>query len=326
MGGYPLPHAMMMLIPEAWAGNPLMDEDRRAFYEYHAALMEPWDGPAAMAFTDGRQIGATLDRNGLRPARYLVTDDDLRGDGLGNGRARHPRAQDRQEVAAAAGQDVPDRPRAGPHHRRRRAEAHARHRQALPRVDRAHAASRSTTLPEPAPAAARPRCRCSTASRPSATRRKTSSSSSRRWRSRRGADRLDGQRRRRCRCCPTRPKLLYNYFKQLFAQVTNPPIDPIREEMVMSLVSFIGPQPEPARHRRRPTRRCASRSASRSSTADDMAKLRAHRALHRRHVQAPTSSTSATRVAWGAQRHRGARWRRLCRARRGRGARRATTS
>ena len=66
----------MMLIPEAWAGNPLMDEERKAFYEYHAALMEPWDGPAAIAFTDGRQIGATLDRNGLRPARWLVTDDD----------------------------------------------------------------------------------------------------------------------------------------------------------------------------------------------------------------------------------------------------------
>ena len=75
-GGYPLAHAMMLLIPEAWAGNPLMDEKRKAFYEYHAALMEPWDGPAAVAFTDGRQIGATLDRNGLRPARYLITDDD----------------------------------------------------------------------------------------------------------------------------------------------------------------------------------------------------------------------------------------------------------
>ncbi len=69
MGGYSMAQAMMMLIPEAWAGNPLMDEERRAFYEYHAALMEPWDGPAAVAFTDGRQIGATLDRNGLRPAR-----------------------------------------------------------------------------------------------------------------------------------------------------------------------------------------------------------------------------------------------------------------
>jgi len=76
-GGYSMAHAMMLLIPEAWAGNPLMDEARRAFYEYHAAVMEPWDGPAAVAFTDGRQIGATLDRNGLRPARYLITNDDL---------------------------------------------------------------------------------------------------------------------------------------------------------------------------------------------------------------------------------------------------------
>ena len=74
-GGRSLPHAMMMLIPEAWAGNPLMDEERRAFYEFHAAIMEPWDGPAAVAFTDGRQIGATLDRNGLRPARWLLTAD-----------------------------------------------------------------------------------------------------------------------------------------------------------------------------------------------------------------------------------------------------------
>ena len=76
-GGYPLPHALMMMIPEAWAENPLMDANRRAFYEYHAAVMEPWDGPAALAFTDGRQIGATLDRNGLRPARFFVTSDDL---------------------------------------------------------------------------------------------------------------------------------------------------------------------------------------------------------------------------------------------------------
>ena len=75
--GYSLAHAMMMLIPEAWEGNVLMDPARRAFYEYHAALMEPWDGPAAMCFTDGRQIGATLDRNGLRPARYIITEDGL---------------------------------------------------------------------------------------------------------------------------------------------------------------------------------------------------------------------------------------------------------
>jgi len=77
MGGYSMAQAVMLMIPEAWEKHTLMDENRRAFYEYHAAMMEPWDGPAAVAFTDGRQIGATLDRNGLRPARYLVTDDDM---------------------------------------------------------------------------------------------------------------------------------------------------------------------------------------------------------------------------------------------------------
>ena len=76
MSGYPLAHAAMMMIPEAWEQHTLMDERRRAFYEYHASMLEPWDGPAAMVFTDGKQIGATLDRNGLRPARYLVTNDD----------------------------------------------------------------------------------------------------------------------------------------------------------------------------------------------------------------------------------------------------------
>src|SRR2546426_498546 len=77
MGGYSMAHAMMMMIPEAWENHTLMDPARRAFYEYHAAMMEPWDGPASIAFTDGRQIGATLDRNGLRPSRYIVTADDL---------------------------------------------------------------------------------------------------------------------------------------------------------------------------------------------------------------------------------------------------------
>ncbi|HRF88741.1 MAG TPA: glutamate synthase subunit alpha, partial [Pseudomonadales bacterium] len=77
MAGYPIAQAMMMMVPEAWENHTLMDENRRAFYEYHAAMMEPWDGPAALAFTDGRYIGGTLDRNGLRPARFIVTDDDL---------------------------------------------------------------------------------------------------------------------------------------------------------------------------------------------------------------------------------------------------------
>ncbi len=138
MGGYSLAHAMMMLIPEAWEGHTLMDPSRRAFYEYHAAMMEPWDGPAAVAFTDGRQIGATLDRNGLRPARYLVTDDDLVIMASEMRRAADPRGEDRQEVAPAAGQDVPGRPGSGPHHRRQGTQGRAGQRQALPRVDRAH--------------------------------------------------------------------------------------------------------------------------------------------------------------------------------------------
>jgi glutamate synthase (NADPH/NADH) large chain len=77
MSGRSVEHAMMMMIPEAWEGNELLDDERRAFYEFHANLLEPWDGPAAIAFTDGRLVGACLDRNGLRPARYLVTDDGL---------------------------------------------------------------------------------------------------------------------------------------------------------------------------------------------------------------------------------------------------------
>ncbi|MGH7652764.1 MAG: glutamate synthase large subunit [Gemmatimonadaceae bacterium] len=77
LAGRPLAHAMAMLVPEAWEGRSMMSEERRAFYEYHASLMEPWDGPAAVAFTDGRQVAAMLDRNGLRPARYVVTTDDF---------------------------------------------------------------------------------------------------------------------------------------------------------------------------------------------------------------------------------------------------------
>src|SRR5208282_4017413 len=77
MAGRPLPHAMMMMIPEPWENHESMPDDKRAFYEYHSCLMEPWDGPASIAFTDGKQIGAVLDRNGLRPSRYYVTKDDL---------------------------------------------------------------------------------------------------------------------------------------------------------------------------------------------------------------------------------------------------------
>ncbi len=77
LSGRSLAHEVMMMVPEPWSKHETMNEQKRAFYEYHSALMEPWDGPAAMAFTDGQQIGAVLDRNGLRPSRYYITDDDL---------------------------------------------------------------------------------------------------------------------------------------------------------------------------------------------------------------------------------------------------------
>ena len=76
LAGRDLPQAMLMMIPEPWSRHTTMSDEKRAFYEYYSALMEPWDGPAAVAFTDGRQIGATLDRNGLRPSRYYITHDD----------------------------------------------------------------------------------------------------------------------------------------------------------------------------------------------------------------------------------------------------------
>ena len=108
-----------------------MDPERRAFYEYHAALMEPWDGPAALAFTDGRQIGATLDRNGLRPARFLVTADDLVVMASEAGVLDIPEESIVRKWRLAARQDAARRSRARPHHRRRRAEGRDRRGQAL---------------------------------------------------------------------------------------------------------------------------------------------------------------------------------------------------
>ena len=241
MGGYSLAHAMMLMIPEAWAGNPLMDEDRRAFYEYHAALMEPWDGPAAMAFTDGRQIGATLDRNGLRPARYIVTDDDyvIMASEVGvldipeHKIIRKWRLQPGKMllVDTEQGRIIDD-------DELKRTLATAKPYREW--IDRSRIALDS--LPEPAPPQ---RCAVPVLDRQQAfgytqedikvilapmveaSEEATGSM---------GDDAA-------LPVLSARPKILYNYFKQLFAQVTNPPIDPIREELVMSLVTFIGPRP-----------------------------------------------------------------------------------
>ena len=172
MGGYPLAHAMMLMIPEAWAGNPLMDEDRRAFYEYHAALMEPWDGPAAMAFTDGRQIGATLDRNGLRPARFIVTDDDYVVMASEVGVLDIPERKIVKKWRLQPGKmllvDI-EQGRIIDDDELKRTLATA---QAVPRLD-PPLADRARRAAGAGAAAAVRQCRCSTASRPSATRRRT---------------------------------------------------------------------------------------------------------------------------------------------------------
>ena len=243
MGGYPLPHAMMLMIPEAWAGNPLMDEDRRAFYEYHAALMEPWDGPAAMAFTDGRQIGATLDRNGLRPARFVVTDDDFIVMASEVGVLDIPEQKIVKKWRLQPGKMLLVDLEQGRIVDDDELKRDARDREALPRLDGAAAACGSRTCPSPRRRSASDVALLDRQQAFGYTQEDLKILLTPMVAERRGSDRLDGRRRRRCRCCRTGPRSLYNYFKQLFAQVTNPPIDPIREELVMSLVSFIGPRP-----------------------------------------------------------------------------------
>jgi glutamate synthase (NADPH/NADH) large chain len=241
-GGYSLAHAMMMLIPEAWSGNPLMDKDRRAFYEYHAALMEPWDGPAAVAFTDGRQIGATLDRNGLRPARYLVTDDDLVVMGSEMGVLQIPeerivkkwrlqpgkmflidmeqgRIIDDEEIKAELSSAKPyqawlDRTQIDLHD--------------LPAVVGAMSPDPETLL-DRQQAFGYTQEDIKFLLTPMVLTGQEAIGSM-------GADNPPA-------VLSKKPKHLSHYFKQLFAQVTNPPIDPIREEIVMSLVSLIGPNP-----------------------------------------------------------------------------------
>jgi len=244
-GGYPLAHAIMMLIPEAWAGNPLMDPKRKAFYEYHAALMEPWDGPAAVAFTDGRQIGATLDRNGLRPARFVITDQDhvIMASEVGVLDVPEERVVRKWRLQPGKmllidmeqGRIIEDE------------EIKASLADAEPYADwLARTQFKLEDLPAAPPVEAAP------------------------------ADDAGGLLDRQqafgytqedlkfflepmaltgddpvgsmgqdipIAVLSRRSKLLYDYFKQNFAQVTNPPIDPIREELVMSLVSMIGPRP-----------------------------------------------------------------------------------
>ena len=244
-GGIPLAQAVMMLIPEAWAGNPLMDPKRRAFYEYHAALMEPWDGPAAVAFTDGRQIGATLDRNGLRPARFVITDQDnvIMASEVGvlpvpdERIVRKWRLQPGKMllIDLEQGRIIEDE-----EIKRTLAEAQP-YEEWLSRTQFKLEDVAEVTPVEPPP----PADPASLLDRQQAfgyTQEDLSHFLEPMARS--GDDPVGSMGSDfPIAVLSKRSKLLYDYFKQNFAQVTNPPIDPIREELVMSLVSMIGPRP-----------------------------------------------------------------------------------
>jgi glutamate synthase (NADPH) large chain len=240
MAGRSLPHAVLMMIPEPWAGNPAMDPAVRAFYEYHSSLMEPWDGPASIAFTDGLLIGAVLDRNGLRPSRYCITDDDLvimaSEVGVLDIPAERVLVKDRlrpgkmllidtgqgriisdEEIkrGLAAAQpygdwlrqhlvDIEDLPRA---------YAERPDRQTVLRRQQAFGYTQEDLRLLLAPMAL-------LGEEPIGSM---------------GTDTA-------LAVLSDRPRLLYDYFTQLFAQVTNPPLDAIREELVTSMASTIGPE------------------------------------------------------------------------------------
>ena len=151
MTGRSLPHAILMMIPEPWSGNDTMDADRKAFYEYHSSLMEPWDGPASIAFTDGTVIGAVLDRNGLRPSRYYVTKDDLVIMASEVGVLDIPPEDVLVKERLHPGPHLPRRHGEGPHRRRRRDQAGAGGAASVPRVARPATSSTSTTCRRRAP-------------------------------------------------------------------------------------------------------------------------------------------------------------------------------
>jgi glutamate synthase (NADPH) large chain len=252
MAGYPIAHAMMMMIPEAWEQHTLMDAKRRAFYEFHAAMMEPWDGPAAIAFTDGRQIGATLDRNGLRPARYCVTDDDMVIMASESGVLPIPQSKIVKKWRLQPGKmfliDL-DQGRIIDDAELKQQLANSKPyrewieaiRIKLDQIDveKSDWQAEQKQLSE------------EVANAPSLLDRQQAFGYTQEDlkflmtpMAAAGEEAVGSMGNDSpLAVLSSKNKPLYNYFKQLFAQVTNPPIDPIREQMVMSLVSFIGPKP-----------------------------------------------------------------------------------
>ncbi|HEX5035318.1 MAG TPA: glutamate synthase large subunit, partial [bacterium] len=241
MGGYSLPHAVMMMIPEAWSGHETMSQEKKDFYQYHSCLMEPWDGPASIAFTDGRMIGAVLDRNGLRPSRYYVTKDDLVIMASEVGVIDVPpekvllkgRLQPGKMFLVDIGQGrIID-------------DTELKHQLASAQPYGAwlkdnlvdlESLPASAELPEPDHATVTRRQvmfgysneDVNLLMRPMATNGEEAIGSM-------GTDTP-------LAVLSDKPQNLFNYFQQLFAQVTNPPLDAIREEIVTSVDTTIGPE------------------------------------------------------------------------------------
>ena len=239
MTGRPIEHAVMMMIPEAWHQNPLMDDERRAFYEFHSSLLEPWDGPAAIVFTDGRVIGATLDRNGLRPARYLVTEDGLVVMASEAGVLDLPEEQIARKwrlepgrlllVDTAAGRILDDAAvksalgSAQPYSEWIRAGTV--HLDELDPPDHVPA-------PDPGTLLVRQQAFGYSVEDLEVLLEPMGET---------GEEAVGSMGNDTPLAVLSERSLpLFNYFKQLFAQVTNPPIDPIREQAVMSLVTTLG--------------------------------------------------------------------------------------
>ncbi|MDF1611766.1 glutamate synthase large subunit [Melioribacteraceae bacterium 09-Me] len=241
MSGRSLPHAMMMMIPEAWSKNDLMDPDRKAFYEYHATMMEPWDGPAAVVFTDGNIIGATLDRNGLRPARYVITKDDLvvltSEAGTWSVDAENVAAKGKLQpgkmfiLDLQKGRIVDDEEvkkeivTRKPYRKWINENMIKMHH--LPSPDSIYNADFNTL-----------HIRQRIFGYTKEDIEKVILPMAQNGEEAVGSMGTDAS----LAILSDKPQLLFRYFKQLFAQVTNPPIDPIREELVMELTTYVGPE------------------------------------------------------------------------------------
>ncbi|MFT4242936.1 MAG: glutamate synthase-related protein [Acidovorax sp.] len=243
MAGYPISQAVMMMIPEPWEQHTTMDERRRAFYEYHAAMLEPWDGPASIVFTDGRQIGATLDRNGLRPSRYCITDDDLVIMASESGVLPVPENKIVRKWRLQPGKmfliDLEQGRMIDDDELKANVVNTKPYKQWIEnlRIKLDSVGGSVANGPESAPLPLLERQQAFGFTQedikfllaPMAKNGEEGIGSM-------GNDSP-------LAVLSDKNKPLFNYFRQMFAQVTNPPIDPIREAIVMSLVSFIGPKP-----------------------------------------------------------------------------------